>query len=170
MGQTGYRPVRHFHTKIVGVSHRNPDGSERQRLIRDCQVLETLELDHEESNPNDPNAVRVLRKTGQQLGYLRAELAAEIVSKAKSGYRFVVFIKDITGNERKGQSLGVNLLVIQAEPGVGDGPVKKYLKHSIGTDPELQGAKIGGGGRGKLIALALIIASGVILYLLMRRR
>jgi hypothetical protein len=170
MALTGYRPVRHFHTKIVGVSHCNPDGSDRQGLIRECQVFETLDLDHEESNPHDPNAVRVLRKTGEQLGYLRAELAAEIVSKAKSGYRFVVFIKDITGGNRKGQSLGVNLLVIQAEPGVGDGPVKRYLNQLIKTDPELQGASIGNKGRGSLIVLALMIASGLIIYFLMRRR
>jgi HIRAN domain len=63
--------------------------------------LETLELDHEDDNPHDPNAVRVSRKTGEQLGYLRAELAAEIVSKSEHGYQFVVFITDITGDERK---------------------------------------------------------------------
>ena len=65
------------------------------------RLFETLDLDHEEDNLHDPNAVRVLRRTGEQLGYLRSELAAEIVSKSNHGYRFVVFIKDLTGNERK---------------------------------------------------------------------
>lgn len=170
MGQSGYRPVRHFHTKIVGVSHPNSDGSDRQEHIRKCRHFEALDLDHEESNPHDPNAVRVLRKTGEQLGYLRAELAAEIVSKAKNGYRFMVFIKDVTGDGLEGQALGVNLLVIQAEPGVGDGPVKRYIRHLISTDPELQGTSVGKDRRGRLIAVALIIAFGVISYFLMRRR
>src|SRR5215470_3215511 len=100
MGRAEQRPVRHFHTKIAGVTHRNRDGSDRQELIRECQVFEPLDLEHEAVNPHDPNAVRVLRKTGEQLGYLRAELAADIVSKSKCGYRFEVFITDISGDER----------------------------------------------------------------------
>jgi hypothetical protein len=170
MGDAGQRPVRHFHTKIVGVSHQNADGSDRQRLIRECRLFETLVLDHEEDNPHDPNAVRVLRQTGEQLGYLGAELAEEIVWKSNNGYRFLVLIKDITGGKRKAQSLGVNLLVIQAEPGVGEGPAKRYLKQLIKDDPELEGARIESGGLGCFVALAFIVACGLIIYLVLRQR
>jgi len=62
------RPVRHFHTKVVGVSHENDDGSSRQAIIRKCKPLEKLDLDHDEGNPHDPNAVRVCRENGGQLG------------------------------------------------------------------------------------------------------
>jgi hypothetical protein len=129
-----------------------------------------LDLDHEQDNPHDPNAVRVLRRTGEQLGYLQAELAAEIVSKSKRGYRFEAFITDISGDEQNGQSLGVKLLVIQAEPGIEDRPVKNYLKHLITTDPELEWANTESIGPGCLIALALIIASWVIIGFLMVQR
>ena len=167
MGQHGQQPVRHWHTKIVVVSHSNLDGSDRQSLIRECQIFETLDLDHEENNPHDPNAIRVLRKTGEQLGYLRAELAKEIVSKANNGYRFVVFIKDITGGRKKGQSRGVNLLVIQAAPGVRDGAVERYLKDLVRTDPELEGTKIERGTSSLGGADAENAASGCLLFMVL---
>ncbi len=162
--------VRHFHTKIAGVTHKNRDGSNRQKLIRGCSVFETLELDHEEDNPHDPNAVRVCRENGQQLGYLNAALAQEVVSKSGRGYRFAVFIKDITGGRRKGQSLGVNLLIVLAEPGVGDREVKRYVKQLIEEDPELEGAKIKNGCFGKLLILAFLILVGAIIYRLIGRK
>jgi hypothetical protein len=127
MKLSGRQPVRHFHTKIVGVTHRNDDGSDRQNLIRNCRLFEALVLDHQEDNPHDANAVRVCRQNGKQLGYLNSKLAAEVVSKSKRGYRFVAFVKDITGGKRKGQSLGVNLLIIVAESGIGDSQIKEYL-------------------------------------------
>ncbi len=75
---------------------------------------------------------------------------------------FEVFIKDITGGE--GKSFGVNLLIIQAEPGIGDQLVKNYLNRLIRDDPELEGAKIESGCLGKLILWIAMIAIGVILY------
>src|SRR3954462_1757785 len=112
MAQSKNRQIRHFYTKIAGVTHRNDDRSDRQKIIQKCQLFEQLLLDHEEDNPHDPNAIRVCRTNGQQLGYLNSGLASEIASKAKKGYRFGVFIKNITGGRKKGESLGVNLLII----------------------------------------------------------
>jgi hypothetical protein len=160
------RQVRHFHTKIVGVTHKNADGSDRQRIIKKCGLFERLTLDHEESNPHDPNAVRVCRPNGQQLGYLSADLAPEIVSKSKKGYRFGVFIKDITGGKRKGHSLGVNLLVIQAEPGITDRQVTKYAKALARSDPEMEGIKVGGGCLAPLFKW-LLVGFGLLLLALL---
>jgi len=98
------------------------------------------------------------------LGYLNAGLAKEVVSKSGKGYRFAVFIKEITGEDRRGQSLGVNLLIIQAEPGIGAHHVKKYVNQLIRDDPELEGAKVESGKSGKLIFAIAMIAVGVILY------
>ena len=170
MDRTGQGHVCHSYTKIVGVTHRNPNGSDRQILIQKCSLLDRLDLDHEQDNPHDPNAVRVLRGTGEQLGYLQAEVAADIVSKSERGYRFEVFITDISGDEQNGQSLGVKLLVIQADPGIEDGPVKNYLKQLIATDPELEWANTESMGPGCLIALALIVASWVIIGFLLWRK
>ena len=72
-----------FYSKIAGTSHRNRDGSSRTRAIRECSVMEQLDLQHEPENPYDPNAVAVLRKSGEQLGYLDARLAGEVVRDAR---------------------------------------------------------------------------------------
>ena len=156
--------VRHFHTKIAGVTHKNTDGTDRQKFISKCQLLETLVLDHEGDNPHDRNAVRVCRGNGQQLGYLNAELAEEIARKSEKGYRFAAFIKDITGGKRKGHSFGVNLLILQAEPGIGDHHVKEHLNQLIRDDPELEGAKVESGCLRKLIFPFAMIVIGVIFY------
>jgi hypothetical protein len=101
---------------------------------------------------------------GQQLGYLNSDLAAEVVSKSGRGYRFAVFIKGVTGEDWRGQSLGVNLLIIQAEPGVPDRGVKKYLRRLFREDPELEGLRLKGGCWGRLIAIAAVIVLAWIVY------
>lgn len=161
--------IRHFHTKVVGVTHKNADGTDRQTVIRKCRLFENLALDHEEDNPHDPNAVRVFRINGQQLGYLNAGLAEEIVEKSESGYHFAVFIKDLTGGN-KGQSVGVNLLIVQAEPGASTSRVKRDLKRLIRDDPELRGMRLRSGCAGKLFALVIMLAGGITVYLALTGR
>lgn len=67
-----------FHTSIAGVSHRNADGSSREEVAAECEPGEFLTLLAEPDNPVDPNAVRVFRDNGKQLGYLKRHVAAEI--------------------------------------------------------------------------------------------
>ena len=63
-------------TKIVGVSKDNSDGSSRQKIIKE-EVAEDdllgLVLDPE--NKFDPNAIKVLSKNGNQIGYLSKDIA-----------------------------------------------------------------------------------------------
>lgn len=61
---------RAFYLQVHGITHRNDDGSSRQRIIRECAVGEELELVPEPDNPYDSDAIKVCRKTGEQLGYL----------------------------------------------------------------------------------------------------
>ena len=42
--------VKHFFTKVVGVTHRNSDGSSRQTIIGQCAPGEQLQLHHDEKN------------------------------------------------------------------------------------------------------------------------
>jgi len=57
-----------FYSKVVGVTYDNPDGSSRQAIIARCRLGEQLILEAEPDNQHDPNAVKVLRTNGQQLG------------------------------------------------------------------------------------------------------
>jgi hypothetical protein len=177
MARSNVSKVSHFHTKIVGVTYQNFDGTDRQKLIRNCQVFETLTLDHEEDNPHDENAISVCRENGQRLGYLNAGLAKKVVSKSANGHRFAVFIKEITGGG-KGQSLGVNLLVVEAIPGVSDHQVYNYVNDLIKSDPELNGARVReihgaedeAGCFGKLVLLVALIAGFVVLIIFLGRK
>jgi len=119
--------LRSFYTKVAGVSHRNEDGTSRQEIIRRCQPSETLLLHHDEQNPHDPNAVRVCRHNGDQVGFLNAELAEEVVHGSRRGYRYAAFLKNITGGTGDVTTLGVNLLVVVAAPGVTDQQAQNYV-------------------------------------------
>ena len=80
--------MRHFFANVVGESFRNEDGSDRQAIIPRCRVGERLTLKHEPDNPHDINAIRVLRHTGEQIGYLGREFAGEVVSRTAKGWGF----------------------------------------------------------------------------------
>ncbi len=87
-----------FFTKIAGVTHRNKDRKSRQRLIAQCRVGEELILEREPDNPVDPGAVRVLRLTGEQLGYIPAQVAASGLARdLDRGERPKCRIANLTG-------------------------------------------------------------------------
>jgi len=70
---------------VVGVLHRNADGSDRRREISWCAAGEPVTLQLEPNNPADERAVAVYSARGIQLGYLTAERAAYIGGLIRSG-------------------------------------------------------------------------------------
>jgi hypothetical protein len=105
--------VRTLHTKIVGVTFPNPDGSSRQTILRRCFPNENVDLIPEPTNPKDPYAIAVYRKTGEQIGYLRSELARDDFFR-RQGCFYLAAIANLTSDE-KGQTLGANLFVARFE-------------------------------------------------------
>jgi hypothetical protein len=68
-----------FHTKVAGVSKRNPDKTSRQKIIKDYVARgHSLDLKREPDNPYDKNAVGVWWTDHYQIGYLSSEVAEEI--------------------------------------------------------------------------------------------
>lgn len=128
--------IRHFYTKVAGVTHRNADRSDRQRIIADCKVGEKLLLDTEPNNLHDPDAVRVIRANGQQLGYLPAHLAGDIAPNATRGYLYAVFIANITGGDSEWRALGVNLLIVEAEATVSSMEAQSYIDRALAERPD----------------------------------
>jgi HIRAN domain len=59
-----------YFVQVHGIFHRNPDSSDRQKIIRECRPGEDVHLMPEPDNPIDPNAIAVLRENGEQLGYV----------------------------------------------------------------------------------------------------
>jgi uncharacterized Zn finger protein (UPF0148 family) len=97
-----------FFTKIAGVTHRSKDRKSRQRLIAQCRVGEELVLERESDNPVDPKAIKVLRVTGEQLGYVPAHVAASGLAKdLDRGERPKCRIVNLTGGD--GLTRGVNI-------------------------------------------------------------
>jgi len=70
-----------YESKVVGVSHANADGTSRQEIIRrEVAEDDTLFLELEPENEFDPNAVKVLSRERNQIGYLKTELAEQVRS------------------------------------------------------------------------------------------
>ncbi|WP_337175362.1 HIRAN domain-containing protein [Paludisphaera sp.] len=111
-------PRKTARTKVVGVTHRNEDGCDRQELIaRHCKPGMRLALVHEADNPVDPNAVAVyveakgvLGRKRHRIGYLKTGLAATFVAEMGTGLTASAVILDVTGGG-EGLSRGVNILI-----------------------------------------------------------
>ena len=105
-----------FHTKVVGVTFKNDDGSDRQRLIRNLvrngELEEGTELFFvpQPDNPYDSNCVQVRAGNGQTLGNLSREVAAQVAPQIRQGYSFKVYVAAQTGGDI-GYAYGVNIKV-----------------------------------------------------------
>lgn len=99
-----------FHTKVVGVSHDNDDGTSRQAIIRACSVGEQLHLVRDRANQYDHDAIRVLRADGEQVGFIRAELATELAPYMDRGTVVIATVTGLTGGA-PGETHGVNILI-----------------------------------------------------------
>jgi hypothetical protein len=67
---TGYEQT--FRTTIAGVTKQNPDGTDRQALVKTLRRGEAVRLVREPNNPYDKYAVAIFRTSGEQLGYIPA--------------------------------------------------------------------------------------------------
>jgi hypothetical protein len=98
-------------TTVCGVSRKNQDGSRRQDIIAECRFDEDLELVREPDNPHNENAIAVLRfSSGQQCGYLRANLASQIAPLMDAGVNVTAGVLEVTGGE-DGSRFGLNIQV-----------------------------------------------------------
>lgn len=85
-------------TKIAGTRYKN-DGTNipRQELIAKAKVGESLLLVPEPNNKFDPDAIRIFRANGDQLGFLDTDLAMEIKSRLQKRIKVEVKITAISG-------------------------------------------------------------------------
>ncbi len=109
--------IRHFFTKVVGVTQNNADGTWRQMVVGECQPGEPLRLVADPGNAYDENAIKVLRKSGEQIGYLSKELAEELSAKILEGCMYVAAVARITEPLHGGWH-GCNLLIFEADSSV----------------------------------------------------
>jgi len=117
------RPVTGFYAKVAGVTYRNGDGNESPRCDRQTWSVGAPGPPARERQSRDPNAVKVCRLSGEQIGYLKRKLAAKIMEKARLGYRSSAFMKRVSG----GDIHFASLIVLLASPGATDEEVRDYI-------------------------------------------
>ena len=100
-----------YETKVVGVSKDNPDGSSRQEIIkREVDEDDKLLLEAEPTNRYDENAIRILSKKGNQIGYLSREIAEKIKPALDNQTEIHVTAKWVNGNTMLGVGLRIELV------------------------------------------------------------
>jgi len=98
------------HTKIAGVTYSNEDGTQRQDIIKTLIVGQELSVEHDSTNPFDANCQNLTTDTGQLVGNLKRELAADVRNGQLYGWTYMAKVKDITGKDK--HTLGVNIELI----------------------------------------------------------
>jgi hypothetical protein len=102
--------MKTIHTKIAGVSHKNDDGTSRQRYIRDyVSAGQHLILKREPRNKYSANATSVWWDQNIQLGYVPGDLSADVARLLDSGQNLVTVVHQVTGGVRGKPTLGVNI-------------------------------------------------------------
>lgn len=100
---------RVFFTQVHGIKHKNDDGSSRQEIIGRCHDGEELMLVPEPTNSHDPNAVKICRRNGEQLGYWQAD--GRMANDLATGWTYLVTIDEIYPFEEDHKKRGVRLRV-----------------------------------------------------------
>lgn len=96
-------------TKLVGVSFKNNDNTDRQELIKKLKEDDILTIEHEPNNPYDSNSHVIISKYGV-LGHISRSLALDIINKQKEGQK-IIGIKDFKVTGQQKHTLGVNITI-----------------------------------------------------------
>ncbi len=100
-----------YESKVVGVSKENEDSTSRQRIIKqEVAEEDALILEAEPTNPYDPNAVKVLSRLGNQIGYLNKEMAEKIKPALENQTEIHVTAKWVNGDKMLGVGLRIELV------------------------------------------------------------
>jgi hypothetical protein len=98
---------RVFFSQVHGIKHTNDDGSSRQEIIARCYEGEELFLVPEPANRYDPDAVKICRVNGEQLGYWPAD--GRMAHDLAIGWTYRVTIHEIYPFEENRKKHGVQL-------------------------------------------------------------
>ncbi|MGE3909726.1 MAG: HIRAN domain-containing protein, partial [Chloroflexota bacterium] len=92
---------------VAGEAQVNTDGMRRQRIIKACEVGDELALVREPNNPYDRDAVAIYTLSGQQVGYIPAEIASAVAESLDTGVQAPAYIAKILGGTRDKPNLGL---------------------------------------------------------------
>jgi len=95
--QERYKDCKNIHTKIVGVTFKNDDGSSRQNYL--CRLRNGEELFLKEYIYEESPAFHVCNKNGKCLGNLAEDIARKIKTKYDEKEK-IVFVEEVDRFDR----------------------------------------------------------------------
>lgn len=141
---------------VVGEAQRNLDGSDRQRIIKECKVGDEIRLVREANNPYDENAVALLTARGRQIGYLERETAEDVAALMDDGAHPTAVIAKILGGTGEKPHRGVVI------------DVRWSGESHLPTDPAGGRGHFGVVGRREVLTLTLVgkqlLPSGTVIH------
>ncbi len=100
-----------YESKVVGVSQKNDDGTERQDIIsREVLEDDELYLEAEPDNRFDSNAIKVISKFKNQIGYLNKELAEKVKPALENDAEIHTKVTWVSGEKMLGVGLRIELV------------------------------------------------------------
>jgi hypothetical protein len=105
--------IRSFFTTVAGVTFER-----RDRIVAKCSIGERLVLVRDPDNRFDKGAIKVMRLTGEQLGFIPEHVSgggdsSGLASRMDRGEKYGCRISDLTGGGEK--NLGVNIEITDDE-------------------------------------------------------
>lgn len=92
--------------RLKGVTYPNEDGTSRQENIARMHMNEPVELMREPNNIYDSNAILVVDRDGNGLGYIPRDRTRQIASLIDSGVKLEVTVHKVLGGD-EGMNYGL---------------------------------------------------------------
>jgi hypothetical protein len=106
---------KYFSTKIAGATFPNSDGSSRPSIIKKCEPMELLRLEHEPDNLADPMTIAVKRVDGSQLGYLDRRVASDLHRDTGKPYSWSALFKQANHHPETDEVVGAVIVLTRSK-------------------------------------------------------
>ncbi len=107
-------PPETFTTRVAGVTHNNPDGTSRQKLIAEAKCGQPVKLVREKDNQWDEFAIAVYDKENRMLGYIPAG-DVRLASHIDRGGEVKATVNKVTGGKGDKKTHGLVLKIIKGD-------------------------------------------------------
>lgn len=103
-----------FHSKVVGVTYESKTGKDRQKIAKRLRKGDILYLIPDRHNKHDANAIMVLTRNEDDVGFIPSHQAATMQHQLQNGDKFFAQVNEITGGGLF-KSRGINISIFKVE-------------------------------------------------------
>ncbi|NNC71599.1 MAG: hypothetical protein HKN78_01845 [Sphingomonadaceae bacterium] len=104
-------PTRKKVFDVKGEAQANSDGTNRQEIIAGLEPGDILALEREPTNEHDPNAVKVVTRSGECVGYVERSVAQDIAASLDEGRQHFAHLHEIRGGVEDAPNYGIKIAV-----------------------------------------------------------